>query len=62
VVATVRERLAENEESWHGFHMKRFNLKTLKEIEGKEQYRVEVSDSFSALEDLDAEVLQDNRA
>jgi hypothetical protein len=34
----------------------RFNLKKLNEIEGKEQYRVEVSNRFAALEDLDAEV------
>jgi hypothetical protein len=27
----------------HGFHMERFNLKKLNEIEGKEQYRIETS-------------------
>jgi hypothetical protein len=36
--------------------MERFNLKELNEVEGKEQYRVEVSNRFAALEDLDAEV------
>jgi hypothetical protein len=36
--------------------MERFNLKKLNEVEGKEQYRVEVSKRFAALEDLDAEV------
>jgi hypothetical protein len=36
--------------------MERFNLKKLNEVEGKEQYRVEVSNMFAALEDLDAEV------
>jgi hypothetical protein len=36
--------------------MERFNLKKLNEVEGKEQYRVEVSNRFAALEDLDAEV------
>jgi hypothetical protein len=36
--------------------MERFNLKKLNEAEGKEQYRVEVSNRFVALEDLDAEV------
>jgi hypothetical protein len=36
--------------------MERFNLKKLKEVEGKEQYRVEVLNRFAALEDLDAEV------
>jgi hypothetical protein len=36
--------------------MERFNLKNLKEVEGKEQYRIEVSNRFAALEALDAEV------
>jgi hypothetical protein len=36
--------------------MERFNLKKLNEVEGKEQYRVEVSNRFAALEHLDAEV------
>jgi hypothetical protein len=36
--------------------MERFNLKKLNEVEGKEQYRVEVSNRFAALEDLDSEV------
>jgi hypothetical protein len=36
--------------------MERFNLKNLNEVEGKEQYRVEVSNRFAALEDLDTEV------
>jgi hypothetical protein len=36
--------------------MERFNLKKLNEVEGKEQFHVEVSNGFEALEDLDAEV------
>jgi hypothetical protein len=36
--------------------MERFNLGKLNEVEGKEQYRVEVSNRFAALEHLDAEV------
>jgi hypothetical protein len=56
VVAKFRERLAVNKQRSHRFHMDRFNLKKLKEIEGKEQFCVEVSNRFSALEDLDAEV------
>jgi hypothetical protein len=35
--------------------MKRFNLKKLNHVEGKEQFRVEVSNRFAALEDMDAE-------
>jgi hypothetical protein len=34
----------------------RFNLKKLNKVEGKEQYHVEFSNRFAALEDLDAEV------
>jgi 50S ribosomal subunit-associated GTPase HflX len=36
--------------------MERFNLKKLNEVDGKEQFRVEVSNKFAALEDLDTEV------
>jgi hypothetical protein len=30
--------------------MERFNLKKIKEVQGKEQYRVETSNKFAALE------------
>jgi hypothetical protein len=50
------ERLAVNIQRSHRFHMKRFNLNQLNEVEGKEQYRVEISNRFAALEDLDTEV------
>jgi hypothetical protein len=36
--------------------MERFNLNKLNDVEGKEQFRVEVSNRFAALEDLDTEV------
>jgi hypothetical protein len=36
--------------------MERFNLRKLNEVEGKEQYRVEVTNRFAALEDLETEV------
>jgi hypothetical protein len=36
--------------------MERFSLKNFNEVEGKEQYCIEVSNRFAALEDLDAEV------
>jgi hypothetical protein len=42
VVAKVRERLTVNKQRTHRFRKERFNLKKLKEVEGKEQYRVEV--------------------
>jgi hypothetical protein len=56
VVAQFRERLAVNKQRSHKFHMERFNLKKLNEVEDKEKYRVEVSNRIAALEDLDAEV------
>jgi hypothetical protein len=36
--------------------MESFNPKKLNYVEGKEQFRVEVSNRFAALEDLDAGV------
>jgi hypothetical protein len=50
VVAKVRGRLSMNKQSSHRFHMDRFNLKKLKKADCKEQYRVEVSYRFAALE------------
>jgi hypothetical protein len=52
VVAKVRERLAMNKQRSQRFHIERFNLKKLNEVEGKEQYRVEVSNRFAALEEI----------
>jgi hypothetical protein len=57
VVAKVRKRLAANKQRSQRFHMEKFNLKKLNEVEGKEQYHVEVSYRFPALEDLDTEVV-----
>jgi hypothetical protein len=56
VVAKVRERVAVNKQRSQRFNTKRFNLKELNNVEGKEQFRVEVSNRFAALEDLDTEV------
>jgi hypothetical protein len=36
--------------------MKRFNLKKLHEVKDEEQYRVEVSNKFTALENVDVGV------
>jgi hypothetical protein len=55
-VAKIRERLAVNKQRSHTFHMDIFNLKKKNEVEGKEKYRVEVSNRFAALEDLDIEI------
>jgi hypothetical protein len=40
----------------HRVQMERFNLKKLNEVEGKEQYCIEISNWFSALENLNTEV------
>jgi hypothetical protein len=45
-----------NKESSHGFRIAKFNLKKLNEVEGKEKYRVGVSNIIAALEDLNDEV------
>jgi hypothetical protein len=49
VVAKVRERLALSNQT---MHVERFNLKILNEVEGKEQYHVEISNRFTDLEIL----------
>jgi hypothetical protein len=43
--------LAVNKQRSQRFHMERFNLKKLNKVEGKEQYRVEVSNKFAAFKD-----------
>jgi hypothetical protein len=43
-----------NEQKSHRLHMERFNLKKLNDVEGKEKYRVEVSNRFASLDYLDA--------
>jgi hypothetical protein len=55
-VEKVRERLAVNKQRSQRFYTERFNLKKLNDVEGKEQFRVEVSNGIAALEDLDTEV------
>jgi hypothetical protein len=55
-VSKVRERLAVSKQTKHRLHMKRFNLKKLSEVEGKEQYHVEISNRIAALETLDTDV------
>jgi hypothetical protein len=42
VVAKFREKLAVSEQITHRIHMKMFNLKNRNEVEGEEQYRVEI--------------------
>jgi hypothetical protein len=56
VVAKVGERLAVSKQTTQRVNMERFNHKKLNEVEGKEQYRVEISNRFAALENLDTEM------
>jgi hypothetical protein len=53
VVAKIRERLAVSKQTTQRVHMERFNLKKLNEVECKQQYRVEISNRFAAMENLD---------
>jgi hypothetical protein len=41
-VAKVRERLAVSKELMHTFHMERFSVKKLNEVEDKEQYLAQI--------------------
>jgi hypothetical protein len=61
VVAKVRDRLAVSKRTTHGVHTEKFDLKKLSEVVGKEQYRVEISNRFTALENFDTK-LDVNRA
>jgi hypothetical protein len=53
VVAKVRERIEVNKQRSQRFNMERFNLKKLNDVESKEQFCVQVSNRYAALEDLD---------
>jgi hypothetical protein len=56
VVAKIGERLAVSKQTAHRVHVERFNLKKLSEAEGKEQYHIQISNRFAALENLEDEV------
>jgi hypothetical protein len=56
VVAIFREILAVSKQTTQRFHVESFKLKKLNEVEGEEQYRVEISNRLAAFEKLDAEV------
>jgi hypothetical protein len=55
IYLVVTERLAVSKQTTHRFHVERFNLMTLNEEEGKDQYSVEVSNRFEISEDMNAE-------
>jgi hypothetical protein len=52
VVAKIKERLAVSKKITHIVHMERLNRKKLNEVEGKEQYQVEISNRFAFLKKL----------
>jgi hypothetical protein len=53
VVEEVRERLAvSKQKKTHTLHMERFDLKKLNQVEGKEEYHVEISNRFTCMENL----------
>jgi hypothetical protein len=55
-VAKFREILSVSKQTAHRIHMEKFNLEKLNEVEGMEQYCVEITNRFAALENLDTEV------
>ncbi|PNF19560.1 hypothetical protein B7P43_G18019, partial [Cryptotermes secundus] len=55
-VAKASERLAVSRQTTHGVHMERFSLKKLNKVDGKEEYCVEISNRFVALENLNTEI------
>jgi len=52
VIAKVRERLGEGKEAPQRFDRQRFNLRKLNEPEVREQYHIEITNRFAALEFL----------
>jgi prephenate dehydratase len=51
-VAKVRERLAVSKKTTDNVHMERFNSRKLNEVDGKEQFHVEISNRITALENF----------
>ena len=52
VIAKVRERLAVGKQAALRFDRQRFNLRKLNEPGVKEQYQIEITNRFEALENL----------
>jgi hypothetical protein len=49
----MRKRISVGKRARQNFHLERFDLKTLHDVEVKEKYLVEISYRFAALESLD---------
>jgi len=52
VIANVRERLAVGKQAAQKFDRQRFNLRRLNESEVREQYQIEITNRFAALENV----------
>jgi len=52
VVAKVRERLAVSKQAAQRFHVERFNLRKLNELQVRNQYQIKISNKYAALENL----------
>ena len=52
MIANVRERLAVGKQAAQRFDRQRFNLRKLNELEVREQYQIEITNRFAALENL----------
>jgi len=50
MIAKIRERLAVGKQAAQRFDRQRFNLRKLKEPEVREQYQIEITNRFAALE------------
>ena len=55
VFAKLRERLAVNKKATQQFEGERFNLRKLNELEVKKRYQIEITNTFAAFENLDAD-------
>ena len=53
VIATVRKKLAVGKQTAQRVDRKRFNLRKLNESEVREQYQIEITNRFAALENSD---------
>jgi len=52
VIAKVRERLAVGKQAAQRFNRQRFNMRKLNVLEVREQYQIEITNRFAALENL----------
>jgi hypothetical protein len=52
VITKVRERLSVRKHEAQKIDVERFNLKKLSELEVRQEYQIETSKSFAALENL----------